>query len=130
MLINKVATTLEQVETRTLDPMGYIPILSTVTGAARGILGTAELMAGIFAVIIGMFGNQREQGEYFGFAKHCFTHGIANLARAGIEMIPFINMITLAYDGDLDHQGRGSQKYDKPGRFSYLTHQTVTQQTA
>jgi len=124
MLIEKIAQSLEQLETRTLDPMGYMPCLSTVTGLARSILAVAELTVGIVISIFGLLALMGERTQELKLGAHLFGHGVANLSRGIIEMIPFINMITMAYDGGFD-KAREQDPFPKPGRFSYRDLSTI-----
>lgn len=107
-MLEQIQNTLTQVETRTLDPMGYIPILSTVTGTFRAILGVAEIVSAVALLAFMQFDT----------AFTFFAHGVANLARASVEVIPLINLITLTYDGSLDQEWDNSQ-FKKKGRFEY-----------
>lgn len=125
-MLNNVKRSLEQIETRTLDPIGYYPVASTATGGLRAALGVAEIVAGVAAAvfmtlaivlsvgcILGEKSWREKIGQIYSESAFFMSHGVANLARAIVEAVPFLNMITLTYDGSLDGQ------LQKTGRYSY-----------
>lgn len=122
-LTSRIPATLEQLETRCLDPLGYIPGVSTVTGTARTVLAVAQIVSATVLAIIGCVSAARnplnQDPWQFKWAADAFCHGCANLARGWVEIIPLINMITLAFDGALDAKN-DHDPFSKPGRLSYL----------
>src|SRR4051812_3054802 len=87
MAIQSIARTLEHAETRYLNRAGYIPGLSTLSGAGRALLSLAEVISGI-----AMLAFSPRMGASIAY------HGLANTARAVIEIIPLINLIAYLYD--------------------------------
>ena len=88
-----------------LNLVGYVPFLSTVSGALRSLGGIAQLIVG-FSCAIGYFCSFRYSKQ--SKVKHLLHlktslshgfHGIANWLRAKIEIIPFLSLIfCLPYD--------------------------------
>ena len=73
-----------------LNFTGYIPALSTVTGLIRMLIGTVEMVAGVFFTFI--------------LCSQCgslstLVNGTKNIIRGTIETIPIIgNVMMIAYD--------------------------------
>jgi hypothetical protein len=91
-----------------LDIAGYIPFVSTVSGAIRAIAGKIQLIAsGIFAAPYLIFYLTNERSAKIpariercrDFSKKHFENGMANFYRGFIETIPFWgNAATFSYD--------------------------------
>lgn len=72
-----------------IDVTGYIPVVGTVTGALRILLGIVQLAASIFNLIVG-------EKEY---AQNIAQKGGMNLGRGFIELIPIVSFaILFPYD--------------------------------
>ncbi len=81
-----------------LNRVSYIPIVSTYTGIGRVILGLnltiSGIAKGVFAVLTDNFRN----GEYSMRTLKGFSfvpHGIANILRGALEVIPVVSNITM-----------------------------------
>ena len=91
---------------KALNVLGYIPIVSSVTGFVRVQYGKFEVVASIavaaFKFIASLFARsdaQRAQLEMESVqALTYIKHGLANFARGMVEMIPFVNLIMIAHD--------------------------------
>jgi hypothetical protein len=85
---------------------GYIPVVSSVTGAARILYGKIEVVAGIaaaaFLAIKALFSGDRSANEWFDkslMALDYAIHGAANVIRGYIEIVPFFGLLLcLPYD--------------------------------
>jgi hypothetical protein len=87
----------------TLNTLGYIPVVSTISGAGRIGYGSVESVAGSTACafkscqyfITGSPEHRNEAAAYYWYA----VHGQMNINRGVIEMIPFFgNAATFLYD--------------------------------
>lgn len=87
-LINATSETIELFEISTLDHAGQTLGLSTLSSLVRGALGLAEIVAGIALLIL---------GQWKAAADYEFN-GLANIVRAVIEFVPFVNLITVIYE--------------------------------
>ena len=91
-----------------LDIAGYIPFVSTISGAIRAIVGKIQLIAaGIFAAPYLIFYLTNERSSKIptriehcrDFSKKHFENGLANLYRGLVESVPFWgNAATFSYD--------------------------------
>lgn len=91
-----------------LNIAGYIPGVSSVSGAFRLAGGKIEIIGGIAAAVIVALAalsapdaTSKRQGlsRAVTILTTYFLHGIANAFRGSIEMIPFISLVTcLPYD--------------------------------
>lgn len=121
MTIAKIASSLDNIENKILDPLGYIPVISTISGLGRGCLAIAQVVAALFTAIISLIGITSE----LNLAGRLFVHGFANLTRAAVEIIPFVgNILTLIYDEGLTSHGLNADSISehtllKPHRFTY-----------
>src|SRR5262245_434433 len=111
MSISSISRGLEKVETKILDTLGYIPVVSTFSGIFRTKMGLVEVIVGIATSIFGALANNQIINE---FGNKLFVNGCANILRGSIEMIPIVNLLTLIYD--IDDHGH----FTKPDRFSYI----------
>ncbi len=126
-IIFNINKCLEQIETKVLNPIGHIPIASTPIGAVRGLLGLVETVAGIGLTILGAaigaskkddeYGVDQDKYELRNYGIQYLCHGVANIGRGMVEIIPILNMLTLCYDGLFDD--RDSLDYE-PTRFKYI----------
>ena len=117
--MKRIHCTLEHLEKNVLNPM-YAPVASSVAGVARAVLGVAQVGIGGLAYLLGPRFDNSDEVTYYG--KHHFVHGIMNLSRAIIEMIPFVNLLTLAYDADAQWG-----QVNNPGRFQYISYPQLQQ---
>jgi hypothetical protein len=85
-----------------LNVAGYIPGVSTLSGAARFTMGKIQFFASAIFVIISvmpilLFGSvpNPRQTKVFNCAKKHLEHAQANLLRGFIESIPFLGNITM-----------------------------------
>lgn len=109
---------LEHIETNILNPI-VCPILSSVSSAPlRAALGVIQVVGGLATAFFGSL-QINKTAEYYGI--HHFTHGVLNLCRAVIEFIPFINLMTVVYDGGLGRTHRGLCDGGNHIRFSYIS---------
>ncbi len=91
-----------------LNYAGYIPLVSTLSGAIRINYGKIEVIGAIASaalIAIRAFANdsQTERAEQLNLALQVITayslHGIANIFRGILEMVPFLSLVTcLPYD--------------------------------
>jgi hypothetical protein len=109
----KKLSTLERIEDievfaeQKLNITGYVPLLSSFSGAVRCIMGKLQIAIGIVCApanaILGFCAQDEKVAEnYFSEAKRSTAqifHGIFNFFRGIIEIIPFVgNGLTFAYD--------------------------------
>ncbi len=91
-----------------LNTAGYIPLVSTVSGALRANLGKLEIIgsvaAGSLLAIKALFnptaeGRNRELDKAVEIVITYSLHGLANIFRAILEIFPFVSLATcLPYD--------------------------------
>lgn len=89
-------TTCEQgfyhVETKCLNGAGYIPVVSSFSGAIRGIFGKALIITAIVFTAIFLYQALRQGNEEkFALAKRSgmlAMHGVCNILRGAIELLP------------------------------------------
>ena len=111
-----------------LNIAGYIPLVSTVSGVLRHSYGKMEIIAGVAAgalfAIVALF-NPNAQARQKGLQKAVEVmmtyslHGIANICRAWIEVVPFLSLVTcLPYDlmGK-----RFAYPQENPGHWEYVS---------
>lgn len=115
---NTIQRSLEHLETNLLNPLGHVPAISTVTGTLRGIIGVAQVAFSVLATVftLGFIHLAPEVSDAGYYVRHHFAHGAMNVARALIEIIPFVNLIMLAYDADT----RWQEPNAHPSRYSYV----------
>ena len=104
-MMKQLDTTLSVFE-KGLNYVGYVPFVSTISGALRAEYGKIEVIGGLavtaFKAISALFqaGAQRDASleravEHLTYA----WHGVANIFRGIIEAIPFASLVTcLPYD--------------------------------
>ncbi len=101
--LDKALSTFETV----LNYVGYVPFVSTFSGAIRIAYGKAEIIgaiaAGALLAVKALFASdstqRREEFNYaLGIAGTYAVHGFANICRGFVESIPFVNFAGLAYD--------------------------------
>ncbi len=112
MLIDQINRSLERAETHLLNPVGYIPVASTITGSFRGVLAVVEIVVGLAALLLGvpaLVWSDSSNPCELGMKYAC--HGFANLARTSIEVVPFISLTLLAYDGMCDVDDYHSRRF-------------------
>ncbi len=89
-----------------LNVAGYVPLVSTISGALRVNYGKLEIIgavaaAGIIAVKA-LFAGTEQYNEFNHAVEILFTyasHGAANVVRGIIEIFPFVSLATcLPYD--------------------------------
>ena len=132
MQLSSVDKSLELIETKILDPAGYFPVASSVSGALRSVLGVALIVIGLSAAIFSALkyvftSTDSEENKAIADMDQgvrYFSHGVANIYRGIVEMLPYINMITIPYDGGTvrDYFKSSITNYQplKPVRLSYL----------
>jgi hypothetical protein len=98
---------LEDLEAKVLNILGYIPIVSTLSGAFRFFLGKLEflgsLLFALLKVFLGVFTTQtpskRSHFSEAGYLLSYAIHALFNMFRGCLEMIPFLSLVTcLLYD--------------------------------
>ncbi len=86
---------------RTFNFLGYIPIVSTFSGTARFIYGQVEAIVALAAVAFHFIGSIAGYAGHEGQAAKALpyvVHGLANMGRSVVEMIPIINLSCILYD--------------------------------
>jgi hypothetical protein len=79
-----------------LNVLGYIPGVSTFSGTIRILYGKIEIISGLaIALISSCF---RANDRQIAHGMELVVHGIANLGRGLVELIPFFNLICIPYD--------------------------------
>jgi hypothetical protein len=118
-----------------LNLAGYVPVLSTVSGTLRSTYGKTLIITGVaggaLLAIVALFNSNaksRKNGleKAVKFLMTCSLHGIANIGRSRIEMVPFLSLATcLPYDlmGT-----RFAYPKENPGRWEYVTDTRSTPQ--
>ncbi|MEI6242148.1 MAG: hypothetical protein WCP39_01945 [Chlamydiota bacterium] len=105
--ISEVEGTIIYVE-KVLNIFGYIPIVSSISGPIRAIMGKIQVIAcAVLAVLAFLTGREAMAWR----CVICFVHGVANYFRGNIETIPVIGNIACLV-------------YDVLGRFSYSGEKT------
>lgn len=97
---------------KALNVAGYIPIVSSVSGAVRVLYGKIEVVAAVGTAAISalkaLFSDARGSKEWFGrsvMALDYALHGVANIVRGYIEMVPFLGLaLCLPYDHCLEER--------------------------
>jgi len=88
---------------KTLNTLGYIPLVSSLSGTGRIVYGSVETLAGNVSCaykscqyfITGNREHRNQAAAHFWYA----VHGVLNVQRGGCEFVPFIgNLATLLYD--------------------------------
>lgn len=98
---------LENVE-HGLNIAGYVPLVSSISGPLRMVLGKCEVIGGLataaFMAIAALFDPHpveklHQLNRALEIAVKYTLHGAANLFRGTIEAIPFVSLVTcLPYD--------------------------------
>lgn len=102
---NYFINTLAKIE-KGFNYAGYVPGLSTLSGATRWCAGMIEAIIGLALATFFMFGkvfvtNEKRVMNFTiseNYAMEFARNGLGNVARAYIEIIPLINMTTLIND--------------------------------
>jgi hypothetical protein len=87
-----------------LNQVGYIPVASTISGAARICYGKYMLVAAVavsFFIALSAVAAQdksRRLGQAVDFAFEYGVHGVGNIIRGSVEFIPLVNLTCLIYD--------------------------------
>lgn len=104
--VENYAARLEQL----LNPIDYIPYVSTFSGVARFVAGLIEIVAaGVFAAYRAMRVLFTNKGCFFNVFERAFIytlHGMANMVRGAIAIYPWWNLLLVVHDFKL-------------GRFNY-----------
>lgn len=89
---------------KTLNVLGYFPLLSTGTGPFRLIVGIGTIIASAVKAPLCLIADQFQRRPYSS-SHRCYkhltyiAHGLANVIRGFIEAWPFIgNLLTICYD--------------------------------
>lgn len=69
---------------RMINLMGYAPFSGMITGAIRGVTAVADIVMGLFLLII---------SQDFGMNQVCL--GVKNLARTSLEVLPTISLFAV-----------------------------------
>ena len=77
-----------------LNVFGYIPIVSSVSGSVRQVYGNVQVIGGLATAVLSSLSNQRQAEHGLEIA----VHGIANMCRSSVEMVPFLNLACIPYD--------------------------------
>jgi hypothetical protein len=81
---------------KTLNVFGYIPIISTISGSIRAVYGKVELISGLGIAAISSLSCSYNRNVDHGL--ELAVHGLANICRAAVEIIPFVNWLCIPYD--------------------------------
>jgi hypothetical protein len=91
-----------------LNIAGYVPLVSSVSGVIRAVLGKIEVIGGIatgailaIAALFNPHASQRhaQLNKAAEVAVKYSLHGVANLLRGTIEVFPLLSLVTcLPYD--------------------------------
>ena len=92
-----------------LNALGYIPLISTLSGCMRAVFGKIEIITAIGLAALKfltdvMHGREPNWKDIAHFL-HYALHGVANIARAYVEIIPFVNLLMLVRDATLPRLG-------------------------
>lgn len=81
---------------RALNSCGYVPVLSTLTGALRLVAGLVQTaVASTFSFLL-LLAKRPLLSTRYGFIA---THGLANVCRGFVEMVPLLgNMFCYTHD--------------------------------
>jgi hypothetical protein len=91
---------------KVFNKAGYVPFLSTLSGAFRLIGGLIEVITGVvFSIFnaIAMAAARDPKNKDF-YKKNVYLgmmysgHGVANIVRSFVEIFPFVNLVTIKYD--------------------------------
>jgi hypothetical protein len=80
---------------KTLNIFGYIPIVSSFSATIREAFGDVELISGVAIAAFSALANNERQVDH---GVELAIHGVANICRSCVEMIPFINLACIPYD--------------------------------
>ena len=84
------------------NPIDKIPIATSFTGMIRILAGGVEVVAGIvFGTLSALFSSSTYQKQAFKQGCIYSLHGIGNIARGSICMIPFVNISLYLYDAKI-----------------------------
>lgn len=93
----------EVIAEEVLNVMGYVPMISTASGAVRRIYAMVQIITGVALLIITALGSYFNNNKHLQELRHRFKgqimNGLGNLTRATVEMVPFFgNITTMIYD--------------------------------
>lgn len=95
--MNQLLTSFE----KGLNVVGYVPIVSTISGSVRLAYGKLEAIVAIAAIafhfMAGLIGIEGS-AEKLRAAVPYVLHGFANMGRGLVEILPFINLTCYLYD--------------------------------
>lgn len=116
---------------KTLNHLGYIPIVSTFSGLFRVALGVTEVVMGHFYAIASFFQglwNQDPNTKYrFYRGVLIVVHGQMNATRASLEIIPIVgNILCLFYDIMHRFKYQGEMKLYTVGYGPHLEYQRIS----
>lgn len=91
-----------KVEEEVLNPVGYIPVLGSLTGSLRATMGIFQCTLsglGVFVEsLLGAFSSDRANSirhyDGMGAAYEHNVHGILNIVRGAIEFVPCLPLVT------------------------------------
>ena len=99
--MNISVNTLKSFEQK-LNPLGYLPGISIVSGTVRALFGIAEMISGLAKAAFQTMNPNRNletQKTRIDFDIELCMHGLANIVRGVIESIPlFGNAACLCFD--------------------------------
>ena len=87
-----------------LNSIGYIPVVSTISGAGRFCYGKYQLIAAIACGVFIAFSScvaadkSRRLGEAVDIVWEYGVHGVGNMIRGSVEILPLVNLLCIAYD--------------------------------
>lgn len=107
-----------------LNPIDWVPLASTFSGLLRILAGAVEVAAGIvFPLLKILHILLTNRGSYCdAIPKGCLysIHGVANIARGVIALIPGVNLLLFIHD---KHLGRMNYPEEtmRPGVYPLMT---------
>lgn len=109
--LQKVLTRLEK---NVLNELGHIPILSTITGSLRALMGLGQVSIGLLGMITGIVTGK--DSRFYGLQQ--LLHGIANISRSIVEIIPFFNLLLIDYDSRENSRFEYLERPAEPARIT------------
>ncbi len=93
----------ERIETDFFNILGYIPVVSTVSGSARALYAKTMVITSLFLYATTWIqslvnGETPEHISDRAIYQKFIVHGVANLIRAMVEIIPIFHLLTIPYD--------------------------------
>ena len=118
-LLVKIDPFLGRLET-TLNRCGWIPIVNFISAPLRMLVGKIEVIVSLFLAFFSFLQAAVKQDRYLLLrTQHILSyslHGLSNMVRAAVEIVPFSFYLTLLHD---TYIGRFNYQYETLGRGIY-----------